>query len=70
MTWVLMMMIGISLLVFFTLLGILLWGIKNRQFDDDYKFTMLNDDEEALKEAIELENRKKRALKRAAKKPL
>lgn len=67
MTWVLMMMIGISLLVFFTLLGILLWGIKNRQFDDDYKFTTLNDDEEALNEMIELENRKKRALKKAQK---
>lgn len=67
MTWVLMMMIGISLLVFFTLLGILLWGIKNRQFDDDYKFTTLNDDEEALNEMVELENRKKRALKKAQK---
>ncbi|MDO4673890.1 cbb3-type cytochrome oxidase assembly protein CcoS [Campylobacter sp.] len=67
MSWVLMMMIGISLLVFFTLLGILLWGIKNKQFDDDYKFTTLNDDEEALREAVELENRKKRALKKAQK---
>ncbi|MCW1855030.1 cbb3-type cytochrome oxidase assembly protein CcoS, partial [Campylobacter jejuni] len=29
------------------------------QFDDDYKFTTLNDDEDSLRDAIELERRKK-----------
>ncbi|WP_276882494.1 cbb3-type cytochrome oxidase assembly protein CcoS [Campylobacter cuniculorum] len=61
---VIMMMIGVSVIVFFIILGTLLWGIKNKQFDDDYKFTTLNDDEESLKDAIELENRKKQALEK------
>lgn len=63
MNFVIMMMIGVSVIVFFIILGTLLWGIKNKQFDDDYKFITLNDDEESLKEAIELENRKKQVLK-------
>ncbi|ARJ56283.1 cbb3-type cytochrome oxidase assembly protein CcoS [Campylobacter cuniculorum] len=61
---VIMMMIGVSVIVFFIILSTLLWGIKNKQFDDDYKFTTLNDDEESLKDAIELENRKKQALEK------
>lgn len=60
---VIMMMIGVSVVVFFIILGTLLWGIKNKQFDDDYRFTTLNDDEEALKDAVELENRKKQTLR-------
>ena len=63
MNFVIMMMIGVSVIVFFIILGTLIWGIKNKQFDDDYKFITLNDDEESLKEAIELENRKKQVLK-------
>ena len=61
---VIMMMIGVSVIVFFIILSTLLWGIKNKQFDDDYKFTTLNDDEESLKDAIEIENRKKQALEK------
>lgn len=60
---VITMMIGVSILGFCVILAILLWGIKTKQFDDDYKFVALNDDEESLRDAIELENRKKRALK-------
>ncbi len=59
---VIMMMIAVSLFVFFMALGAFLWGIKNKQFDDEYKFTTLNDSEEALNDAIRLEERKK-ALK-------
>ncbi|AXP08361.1 cbb3-type cytochrome oxidase assembly protein CcoS [Campylobacter hepaticus] len=59
---VIMMMIGVSILMFFVILGTLLWGIKNKQFDDDYKFTSLNDDEDALHDAIILEKRKKELL--------
>ena len=58
-----MLMIGVSILGFFLILIAMLWGIKNKQFDDDYKFTTLNDSEEALQDAIELERRKKEALK-------
>lgn len=54
------MMIGVSILAFFIILATLLWGIKNKQFDDDYKFTTLNDDEDSLRDAIELERRKKK----------
>ncbi|MBZ7928268.1 cbb3-type cytochrome oxidase assembly protein [Campylobacter sp. RM10532] len=60
---VITMMISVSILGFCVILAILLWGIKTKQFDDDYKFVTLNDDEESLRDAIELENRKKRALK-------
>ncbi|MBZ7950996.1 cbb3-type cytochrome oxidase assembly protein CcoS [Campylobacter sp. LH-2024] len=60
---VITMMISVSILGFCVILVILLWGIKTKQFDDDYKFVTLNDDEESLRDAIELENRKKRALK-------
>ncbi|EHD5855086.1 cbb3-type cytochrome oxidase assembly protein CcoS [Campylobacter jejuni] len=60
---IIMMMIGVSILAFFIILATLLWGIKNKQFDDDYKFTTLNDDDEdSLRDAIELERRKKEAL--------
>lgn len=69
MNLVIMMMMGVSIIVFFIILATLLWGIKNKQFDDDYKFTTLNDDEESLKEAIELERRKKEAVEKAQKEP-
>lgn len=61
---VLMMMIAVSILAFFIILAALLWGIKTKQFDDDYKFTILNDDEDALNDAYKLEQRKKDTLKR------
>ncbi len=61
---VIMMMLTVSILAFFAILGILLWAIKNKQFDDDYKFISLNDDEEALRDAIEFEKRKKEALEK------
>ncbi|TEY03456.1 cbb3-type cytochrome oxidase assembly protein CcoS [Campylobacter sp. US33a] len=64
MSGVLMMMIGVSIFVFFIILITLLWGIKNKQFDDDYKFTTLNDSEEALNDAIMLEKRKKESLRK------
>ncbi|MFK0303274.1 cbb3-type cytochrome oxidase assembly protein [Campylobacter coli] len=61
---VIMMMIGVSILGFFIILANLLWWIRTKQFDDDYKFTTLNDDEDALRDAIELEKRKKEALEK------
>lgn len=59
---VIMMMIGVSVIVFFIALGAFLWAVRNKQFDDEYKFTTLNDSEEALQDAIKLEQRKKKAL--------
>lgn len=51
----------------FLLFGVL-WGIKNKQFEDYRKFLdgANLDDEEALNEAYELELRKKEALKKRA----
>ncbi|EAJ5681891.1 cbb3-type cytochrome oxidase assembly protein CcoS [Campylobacter lari] len=66
---VLMMMIGVSLVALFLAICALLWGIKNKQFDDDYKFTTLNDSEDALNDAVILEKRKKEALKKNKKQP-
>ncbi|TQR32435.1 cbb3-type cytochrome oxidase assembly protein CcoS [Campylobacter sp. MIT 99-7217] len=64
MNGVIIMMISVSIIAFAIALLAFLWGIKNKQFDDDYKFTTLNDSEEALHDAIELDRRKKEALKR------
>lgn len=60
---IIMMMIGVSIFVFFIALGAFLWAVRNKQFDDEYKFTTLNDSEEALQDAIKLEKRKKQALR-------
>ena len=60
---VIMMMIGVSIFIFFIALGAFLWAVRNKQFDNEYKFTTLNDSEEALNDAIRLEERKKQALK-------
>lgn len=59
------MMIGVSLMLgFITLLG-LIWGIKTRQFDDNSRFLdgTKFDGEDALQDAVELENRRKNAKK-------
>ncbi|HEG2582002.1 TPA: cbb3-type cytochrome oxidase assembly protein CcoS [Campylobacter lari] len=69
MNGVLMMMIGVSLVALFLAICALLWGIKNKQFDDDYKFTILNDSEDALNDAVILEKRKKEALEKNKKQP-
>ncbi len=60
---VIMMMIGVSIFIFFIALGAFLWAVRNEQFDNEYKFTTLDDSEEALNDAIKLEERKKQALK-------
>lgn len=64
MNFVIIMMITVSIFAFFIALSAFLWGIRNKQFDDDYKFTSLNDSEEALNDAYELEKRKNEALKK------
>ncbi|AKJ53247.1 cytochrome C oxidase subunit II [Campylobacter lari] len=69
MNGVLMMMIGVSLVALFLAICALLWGIKNKQFDDDYKFTTLSDSEDALNDAVILEKRKKEAMEKNKKQP-
>lgn len=64
-----MMMIAVSIFVFFIALSAFLWAIKNKQFDEEYKFTTLNDSEEALQDALKLEQRKKQALQEKKQKP-
>lgn len=66
---VIMMMIAVSIFVFFIALSAFLWAIKNKQFDEEYKFTTLNDSEEALQDALKLEQRKKQALQEKKQKP-
>ena len=63
------MLVFISVLMGAALLFGVLWGIKNRQFEDYRKFLdgANLDDEDALNEAYELELRKKEALKKRAK---
>ena len=60
------MLVFISVLMGAVLLFGVLWGIKNRQFEDYRKFLdgANLDDEDALNEAYQLELRKKEALKK------
>ena len=60
------MLVFISVLMGAALLFGVLWGIKNRQFEDYRKFLdgANLDDEDALNKAYALELRKKEALKK------
>lgn len=62
---VIAMMLGISVLLGFIALGALLWGIKNKQFEDYTKFLdgTKYDSQEALNDAVKMEEKKKQALK-------
>lgn len=61
---VLMMMLVVSLFLGACALFGVIWGVKNRQFDDYRKFLdgTQFDDEDALNDAYELERRKKELL--------
>ena len=64
--WVVAMMLGASTLLGAFGLWALLWGLKTGQFEDTKKFLdgASLDSEEALHDAIEMENRKKDILKK------
>jgi len=64
--WLIAMMLSASLLLGGFGLWALLWGLKTGQFEDRKKFVdgALLDSEEALHDAIEMENRKKEIVKR------
>ena len=64
--WLVVMMLGASTLLGALGLWALLWGLKTGQFEDTKKFLdgASLDSEEALHDAIEIENRKKDILKK------
>ncbi len=64
--WVVVMMLSASTLLGALGLWALLWGLKTGQFEDTKKFLdgASLDSEEALHDAIEMENRKKDILKK------
>lgn len=66
MSGVIAIMLGISTLLGAAALFGLLWGVKTRQFDDYSKFLdgTKFDSEDALNDAINLENRKKDLMKK------
>jgi cbb3-type cytochrome oxidase maturation protein len=66
--WLIVMMLSASILLGAFGLWALLWGLKTGQFDDPKKFIdgALLDSEEALHDAINLENRKKELKKKKA----
>ena len=64
--WLVAMMLGASTLLGAFGLWALLWGLRTGQFEDTKKFLdgALLDSEEALHDAIDMENRKKEILKK------
>lgn len=55
---ILMLMIGVSIFLAFIVIAAFIWGFKNKQFAENKGFLDLNDSEEALQNAIILEQRK------------
>ncbi len=66
---ILTMMLGVSIFLGALGVGALLWGLKTGQFDDIEKFvgSARFDSEDDLKEAVEMQKRKKRALEKKKK---
>ena len=64
-SWVITMMLGVSIFLGAIALIAFLWAIKNGQFDDEEKFLNATkfDGEDELNDAVNLE-RKKEALKK------
>ncbi len=67
--WVVAMMLGVSTLLGGIGLMALLWGLKSGQFEDEDKF--LNgaryDGEEELRDAVMMENKRKKAIEKKKK---
>jgi len=63
-SWVVAMMLGASILLGGFGLWALLWGIKTGQFEDKNKFLdgALQDSEEALQDAVMMEDKKRKIL--------
>ncbi len=65
-SWIIAMMLGASILLGGFGLWALLWGIRTGQFDDKNKFIdgALQDSEEALHDAIMMEEKKKKIVQK------
>ena len=65
-SWIIAMMLGASILLGGFGLWALLWGIRTGQFDDKNKFIdgALQDSEEALHDAIMMEDKKKKIIQK------
>ncbi|NOX14594.1 MAG: cbb3-type cytochrome oxidase assembly protein CcoS [Epsilonproteobacteria bacterium] len=65
-SWIIAMMLGASILLGSFGLWALLWGIRTGQFDDKNKFLdgALQDSEEALRDAVMMENKKKKIIQK------
>ena len=71
MSGVIAIMLGVSTLLGALALFGLLWGVKTKQFDDYSKFLdgTKFDSEDALNDAVNLENRKKELMKNKGYRP-
>ncbi len=69
-SWVVAMMLGASISLGAFGLWALLWGVRTGQFEDKNKFLdgALQDSEEALQDAVMMENKKKKIIREKKKK--
>jgi len=70
-SWVIGMMLGVSVFLGSIALIALMWAIKKGQFDDKEKFlnAALYDDEEELNDAAKMESKRKEALRKKEYRP-
>ena len=70
-SWVIGMMLGVSVFLGSIAVVALMWAIKKGQFDDKEKFlnAALYDDEEELNDAAKMERKRKDALKKREYRP-
>ncbi len=70
-SWVIGMMLGVSVFLGSIALVALMWAIKKGQFDDKEKFlnAALYDDEEELNDAVKMEAKRKEALRKKEYRP-
>jgi len=70
-SWVIGMMLGVSVFLGSIAVVALMWAIKKGQFDDQEKFlnAALYDDEGELNDAIKLEKKRKEAIRKKEYRP-
>jgi cbb3-type cytochrome oxidase maturation protein len=70
-SWVIGMMLGVSVFLGSIALTALMWAIKKGQFDDKEKFlnAALFDDQDELNDAQKLEEKRKNAIKKKEYRP-
>ena len=70
-TWVVAMMLGVSVFLGSIAVVALMWAIKKGQFDDEEKFlnAALYDDESELNDAYKREQKRKESVKKKGYRP-